>query len=257
MVPGWSSICRASGSNVKYTSTRRRLDRGTGLYYYRHRFYASQLGRFGSRDPVGYQTGVNLVEYAWDSPTNRNDSSGLQPVQGPPVFYEFPPTVVWGPDHQLNVGALCDNIAKTRNCCKLGCTAARCKQRGRTLLERARRVTPVPPERFWQSCFDIFGGRELCQRWYLGFVEQIKGELEKNECYQTGGTSWVRPTIPNPFRAACYCPGHAAIQVTMCDETTTFYLDSGFWGGVFPPGESRRRDPAWCREITPRLLPWK
>ena len=88
-------------------------------------------------------------------------------------------------------------------------------------------MTPVPPEGFWQSCFDIFGGGELCQRWYLGFVEPIKGELEKNECYQTGGTSWVRPTIPNPFRAACYCPGHAAIQVTMCDETTTFYLDFG------------------------------
>jgi len=40
----------------------------------------AQLGRFLSRDPIGYIAAkcVNLYEYVWDSPQNRNDFSGLQ-----------------------------------------------------------------------------------------------------------------------------------------------------------------------------------
>ena len=38
----------------EHTYTGERLDVETGLYYYRHRTYHSQLGRFASRDPVGY-----------------------------------------------------------------------------------------------------------------------------------------------------------------------------------------------------------
>ncbi len=57
------------------------------------RFYAAQLGRFCGRDPLGYQAGVNPVEYVWDSPTNRRDSSGLQPGGYlPPNLGLDPPT---------------------------------------------------------------------------------------------------------------------------------------------------------------------
>jgi len=40
--------------------------------------YHAQLGRFGSRDPIGYAAGVNVLEYVWDAPTNRIDPSGTQ-----------------------------------------------------------------------------------------------------------------------------------------------------------------------------------
>ena len=75
------------------------------------------------------------------------------------------------------------------------------------------------------------------------------------EGYQIGGAYWERPTPPSPFMAGWWCPGHAGIQVTMCDGAV-FYLDSGFWGGLFPPGEHKIRDPRWCPEITPIVGPW-
>jgi RHS repeat-associated protein len=54
------------------------LNNRIGHYYYRARLYASQLGRFVSRDPIGYEAGVNIFEYVWDSPTNRTDPNGEQ-----------------------------------------------------------------------------------------------------------------------------------------------------------------------------------
>ena len=65
------------------------------------RFFSAQLGRFGSRDPIAYEAGVNLVEYVWDSPTSRVDAWGLQgegfpalpPLQWP-AFNTMPPRAV-------------------------------------------------------------------------------------------------------------------------------------------------------------------
>ena len=56
----------------------RQLDTETGLYYYRARCLHAQLGRFASRDPIGYMAGVNLAEYVWNSPASRMDPSGTQ-----------------------------------------------------------------------------------------------------------------------------------------------------------------------------------
>ncbi len=81
----WSNIRSASSYDNAYTYTGRRYDKETGLYYYRHRCLSAQLGRFLSRDPIGYEAGVSLVEYVWDAPTYRSDPVGLQ-VFGPPYI---------------------------------------------------------------------------------------------------------------------------------------------------------------------------
>jgi RHS repeat-associated protein len=80
----WSNVRSVSRSANAHTYTGRQLDAETGLDYYRHRMYHAQLGSFGSRDPVGYRAGVNLVEYVWDNPTTRTDPSGEQFVPGTP-----------------------------------------------------------------------------------------------------------------------------------------------------------------------------
>jgi RHS repeat-associated protein len=67
-----------------YRYTGREYDPETGLYYYRARYYDPTIGRFLSEDPVGFYSGPNFYAYAWNSPVNYYDPSGLAPVPGQP-----------------------------------------------------------------------------------------------------------------------------------------------------------------------------
>jgi RHS repeat-associated protein len=50
---------------------------GTGLYFYRARFYSPGLQRFISEDPAGFGASPNLFAYTGNRPTNRTDPSGM------------------------------------------------------------------------------------------------------------------------------------------------------------------------------------
>ncbi|WP_435212528.1 RHS repeat-associated core domain-containing protein [Streptomyces sp. bgisy034] len=71
----------ASGTATSnpYTFTGREDD-GTGLLYYRNRYYDPQTGRFVSQDPIGQAGGVNLYQYALSSPTTYTDPLGNSPL---------------------------------------------------------------------------------------------------------------------------------------------------------------------------------
>ncbi|MFE9404726.1 RHS repeat-associated core domain-containing protein [Streptomyces sp. NPDC006530] len=71
----------ASGQTTTnpYTFTGREDD-GTGLLYYRDRYYDSATGRFISQDPLGQAGGANLYQYALSSPTTYRDPSGNNPL---------------------------------------------------------------------------------------------------------------------------------------------------------------------------------
>ena len=72
----------ASANSYQYTG---RENDGTGLYYYRARYYHPQLQRFISEDPIGLISGPNVYAYVGGNPTNGRDPNGTDPVIGATV----------------------------------------------------------------------------------------------------------------------------------------------------------------------------
>jgi RHS repeat-associated protein len=69
----------ATGSSFDYTG---RENDGTGLHYYRARYYHSGLGRFVSEDPIEFAGGdVNLYSYVANDPVGKIDPDGKIAVQ--------------------------------------------------------------------------------------------------------------------------------------------------------------------------------
>jgi RHS repeat-associated protein len=63
------------GNLLQYTG---RENDGTGLYYYRARYYDPILKRFISEDPIGIAGALNFAAYVGGNPVNFSDPDGLQ-----------------------------------------------------------------------------------------------------------------------------------------------------------------------------------
>ena len=66
----------ATTNPIQYTS---RESDGTGLMFYRARYYDPILKRFISEDPIGLEGGLNLFSYVNGSPVSLADPTGLKP----------------------------------------------------------------------------------------------------------------------------------------------------------------------------------
>jgi RHS repeat-associated protein len=71
-----SSGSSSSTTGQVFRFTGQRYDVETGLYYYRARYYSSQLGRFLQTDSVGYKDDLNLYSYVGNDPLDRTDPTG-------------------------------------------------------------------------------------------------------------------------------------------------------------------------------------
>ncbi len=78
----------SSGNELRYTG---REDDGTGIHYYRARYYHPGLQRFISEDPIGFGGGdPNLYAYVFNSPTILRDPSGARCLLPRPSGFRLP-----------------------------------------------------------------------------------------------------------------------------------------------------------------------
>ncbi len=76
---GKTTLSGSSSTNAAQFTGRE--NDGTGLYYYRARYYSPTLQRFISQDPIGFTGGdTNLYAYVGNNPINYTDPSGLVPI---------------------------------------------------------------------------------------------------------------------------------------------------------------------------------
>jgi len=72
---------KTSSSGVPSANGQRYIGReedGTGLYYYRARYYSPSLQRFISEDPIGLRGGINQYAYVGNNPISLRDPLGLK-----------------------------------------------------------------------------------------------------------------------------------------------------------------------------------
>ena len=87
-----SSSGNDSGNPIQYTA---RENDGTGLYYYRARYYDPVLKRFVAEDPINLLGGLNLYAYVEGSPLTRIDPRGTHWFE---VLVEIYKWVRWLPE---------------------------------------------------------------------------------------------------------------------------------------------------------------
>ena len=71
---GKTTVTGASSNALQYTG---RENDGTGLYYYRARYYQSRFQRFINEDPTRLLGGINFYSYASHNPLMFRDPTGL------------------------------------------------------------------------------------------------------------------------------------------------------------------------------------
>ena len=76
--PYGATVASGDASSNPFQYTGREND-GSGLYYYRARYYNPVFGRFIREDPIGFKGGINKYLYAEANPISYADPLGLDP----------------------------------------------------------------------------------------------------------------------------------------------------------------------------------
>jgi RHS repeat-associated protein len=113
-----SAANNSNTNTLKYTG--REQDADTGLYYYRARYYDTDIGRFISEDPKGFAAGINFYAYVGNNPVNANDPSGLDTK----VTIGYTHTIAPGLSHQVVI--LTDTVTGSQYATRAGPECALC-----------------------------------------------------------------------------------------------------------------------------------
>jgi RHS repeat-associated protein len=87
-----------------------RADGGTGLYYYRARYYDPVRSRFVQKDPLGLAGGIDFYAYTLNNPVSEADPLGLEvqvcvrPLSGPKPLSNYDHTFLYSTNTQTGYG---------------------------------------------------------------------------------------------------------------------------------------------------------
>jgi RHS repeat-associated protein len=108
-----------------YAFTGREYDAETSMYFYRARYYDPKVGRFVTKDPIGFAGGINVYAYVENNPVRFKDPKGKNVVVH--VVTHFIVEPLFRDQHRLNEGAkteknfLKDQFEKELERCKNEC----------------------------------------------------------------------------------------------------------------------------------------
>lgn len=77
----YNTLTAGSAIGNSYLYTGRELDKESGLYYYRARYYDAIQGRFMQRDPIGYLDGMGVYAYVGNEVTYYIDPMGMSRLE--------------------------------------------------------------------------------------------------------------------------------------------------------------------------------
>jgi RHS repeat-associated protein len=111
------------GNSQQFTG---RENDGTGVHYYRARYYMPEVGRFLGEDPIGFSGGINMYMYAAANPEKVNDPTGLDPAidtctANPGQCTTYPPQYDPNLQKLVNVIKLCLPALLNKKQCNCFC----------------------------------------------------------------------------------------------------------------------------------------
>ncbi len=146
-------------SDWNRTFTGQVYDNETGLMLYRNRFYSPELGRFLSRDPIGYEAGdQNVYRYVGNKVATSVDAHGLQAMINGSVF----------------------------QCMAGGGTPQQCQDwiQAQNLPPILQPIPPAPPQS------EATDGYTCCKEYK--FMYQIQGYATPRDCIMKNLPAWMK-----------------------------------------------------------------
>jgi RHS repeat-associated protein len=238
---------------IRYHFTGQEYDADIGLHYYRARWYSTELGRFVSEDPIGFDGGdVNLYGYVRNNPSNFIDPIGtevfviLYRSKGKLTVDKYSKHWFWGTDqvehHEFNVfsgmrGSFCMNSNR--------CDTAEDEgpiPRGQYLIDDKPNVNSTEP---WQQIsYRLSRSKNTSRPWsgpfgrpgeYVPITDPFTGEtVSRGGFYIHPGTvSQGCITFPKTSilpNGAPWSPDYERFDKIMKDTTPYLYNNQKFGG---------------------------